>query len=155
MLKIKPFEQSRGFCGPTSLRSVFLYFGIKKSEKEIAKLASATIDKGTTAQGMLKAARQLGFKAWSKDNANFADIAKLLKHKIPVIVDWFHNDDGHYSVVVELTKKHVTLMNPRFGTFDKIDCATFRRIWFDFPGDYIKSKNDVIIRRMIVIEPKI
>lgn len=154
MLKLKPFEQSRGLCGPTSLRSVFDYFGIKKTEKEIAKLAGATEEKGTTAHGMLKAARRLGFKAWSKDMAGFADIAKLLKRKIPVIVDWFHNDDGHYSVVVELTKKHVVLMNPRFGTFDKINRLDFKRIWFDFPGDYLKNKNDIIIRRMIVIEPK-
>lgn len=154
MLKLKPFEQSRGLCGPTSLRSVFQYFGIKKTEREIAKLAGATVVKGTSLRGMINAARKLGFKAWNKDMASFDDINKLLERKIPVIVEWFHNDDGHYSVIVGLTKKHVVLMNPRFGTFDKIDRATFKRIWFDFHGYYLKSKKDAIIRRMIVIEPQ-
>ena len=155
MLKLKQFEQSHNFCGPTSLRSVFDYFGIKKTEKEIAKLAGATVNKGTTVQGMLEAARKLGFKAWSKDMADFTDIAKLLKRGFPVIVDWFHNDDGHYSVIVGLTKKHVILMNPRFGTFEKIDRVTFKRIWFDFPCDYLKNKKDIIIRRMIIIQPRL
>jgi len=86
--------------------------------------------------------------------ADFSDIEKLLKQKIPVIVDWFHNGDGHYSVAVGLTTKNIILMNPRFGTFDTLNRVDFKRIWFDFPGDFLKSKNDVVIRRMIVIEPK-
>ena len=30
--------------------------------------------------------------------------------------------------------------------------TTFKRLWFDFPNDYLKSKSELIIRRMIVIE---
>jgi predicted deacylase len=30
--------------------------------------------------------------------------------------------------------------------------TTFKRLWFDFPNDYLKSRRELIIRRMIVIE---
>ena len=82
-----------------------------------------------------------------------SDIKKYLDKKTPVIIDWFNKDDGHYSVVVRLDKKHICLMDPELADIRKLDRATFKRIWFDFPGDFMKRKNDVIIRRMIVIEP--
>jgi hypothetical protein len=32
--------------------------------------------------------------------------------------------------------------------------TTFTRLWFDFPNDYLKSKRELIIRRMITIEKR-
>jgi len=55
MLKVKPFKQTTGFCGPVSLRMVLDYFGIKKSEKELAKLSDCSKSKGVAAEGLLKA----------------------------------------------------------------------------------------------------
>jgi len=153
MLKLKPFRQTPGFCGPASLKMVLEYFGLNKTEKELAKLSGTNPEKGTTLFGIIKAARKLEFRASHKDLAQFTDIQKLLNKKIPVIIDWFHEDCGHYSVAVGLDTKYIYLMDPELAAIRKIDRATFKRIWFDFPGDFIKTKTDVIIRRMIVIEP--
>lgn len=38
MLRLKPFSQSSAFCGPASLKLVLSYYGIRRSEKQIAKL---------------------------------------------------------------------------------------------------------------------
>ncbi len=153
MLRLKPFRQTPALCGVASLKMVLEYFGAKKTEKELIKLAGASERYGTPVAGLLRAARKLGFQTFCKDNTNFSDIKKYLNKKIPVIVDWFNKDDGHYSVVVELDKKYIYLMDPESATVRKLDRATFKRIWFDFPGDYLKNKKDVIIRRMIVVEP--
>jgi predicted double-glycine peptidase len=151
MLPVKSFRQTPSFCGPASLHMVFDYYGIKATEKELAKKALTTSKLGTTAKNMLGAARLYGFKTSLKDRASFQDIKTNLDKKIPVIVDWFSTDEGHYSVVVGLDKKNIYLQDPELGHLRTMDRTTFFRVWFDFDTEFIKTKNDLILRRMIVI----
>jgi len=152
MLKVKPFKQTTGFCGPVSLRMVLDYFGIKKSEKELAKLSDCSKSKGVEAEGLLKAVKKFGLKGFIKDFSEISDIRKyILERKIPVIVDWFSVDEGHYSEEVGINNKNIYLQDPELGKVRKLEINDFKRIWFDFPGSFLKSKNDLIIRRLIVI----
>jgi len=152
MLKVKPFRQKTGFCGPASLKMVLDYFGVKKSERDLAKLTGCTKTKGVEAKNLLKAAEKLGFKGFIKDFSKIKDIKKyILKKKIPVIVDWFSEDEGHYSVVAGIDNKNIYLQDPELGKVRKLKIHDFKRIWFDFPGRFLRSKNDIIIRRLIVI----
>lgn len=152
MLNVKPFRQSSGYCGPACLKMVLEYYGIKKSESELAKLSGCTSHKGVGVEGLLKAAKALGFKSSFKDFSDIQDIRKyVIDKKIPVIVDWFSTDDGHYSVVVGIDKNNIYLQDPELGGLRTIDIPTFKRIWFDFISDFLRSKDDMIIRRMIAI----
>jgi predicted double-glycine peptidase len=153
MLNVPPIRQTPGFCGPASLSIVLAYFGMEKSESEAAKLMGATREKGVGVEGFLKAAKKLKIKADFKDNASLDDIQRyVITKKIPVIVDWFSTDDGHYSVVVDITSDTIFLQDPELGTIRALDLETFVRVWFDFPGNKISKKSDLILRRMIVIE---
>ena len=91
LLLIKPFQETlfKSMCGPASLKMVFDYYGIEKSEEEIAKLAGTTEDLGTDEQGIKKAAESLGFKVEIKNESSFEDIQSWLDKKVPVIVNWF------------------------------------------------------------------
>ena len=151
MLNVKPFRQSSGFCGPASLKIVLEYYGIKKSEEELANLSGAKSHTGVGAKGILKAAKALGLKGFSKDFSEIKDIKEYVDKKTPVIVDWFSTNDGHYSVVVDIDKNNIYLQDPELGRIRKLDIETFKRVWLDFPGDFLRSKDDIIIRRMIVI----
>lgn len=152
MLKVKPFSQKSSFCGPASLKMVLDYFGIKKSEKELAKLSGCSKSKGVEAESLLKAAQKLGLKGFIKDFSKIKDIKKyVVKKKIPVIVDWFSEDEGHYSAVVGIDNKNIYLQDPELGKVRKLKIQDFKRIWFDFPGKFLRSKKDIIIRRLIVI----
>lgn len=151
MLQLKPFRQTSGFCGPASLKIVLSYYGVEKSEKELVKLTGCTKTGGTTADAILAAAKKLGFTGFCKDFSTIAALRQLLKKGVPVIVDWFSADEGHYSVAVGVDAKSVYLQDPELGGIRKMDVEDFKRVWFDFPGKYIKSKQDVIVRRMIVI----
>lgn len=151
MLRVLPFRQSSGLCGPASLKMVLEYFGIKKSEKELAKLSSAHPHRGTRAKNLVSAAKKLGCKAYYKDFSSVKEIKKYIDKKMPVIVDWFSHDDGHYSVVTGIDKKFIYLQDPELGKINKIDLITFQRVWFDFEKNMLKKKQDIFIRRLIVI----
>ena len=155
MLSVKPFRQKPGFCGVASLKMVLDYFCFEISEKELIELTGATTRKGTSLEGIKKAAQRLGFDFYFKDNADFSDIKFYLDKKIPAMVDWFSTfggySEGHFSVAVGLDKKFIYLQDPEIARVRKMERADFLRVWFDFEGDYIKSKNNLILRRLIII----
>ncbi|MCL4403918.1 cysteine peptidase family C39 domain-containing protein [Patescibacteria group bacterium] len=154
MLKLKPFEQTSGLCGPASLKIVLEYYGVRKSEAALAKLSGASRGSGVEASGLVRAAEKLGFAAIVKDRATVDDIRRHLKRGIPVIVDWFSKDDGHYSVVAGIENGRIHIQDPEIGRLRSLDLETFQRVWFDFPGDVLRSPKDVICQRMIVIRPR-
>ncbi len=162
MLKVKPFQETLGvgMCGPASLKILLFYYGIEKSEKELAKLCGTKKDLGTDDQGIKKAAESFGFKVKIKNNSSFRDIEMWLEKDVPVIVNWFTRgridytdadvSDGHYSVVCGLDNKYIYLQDPETGNMRKLDKEDFMTVWFDFTGKYIKS-NELIIRQIIAI----
>lgn len=162
MLKIKPFQETlnASMCGPASLKIVLDYYGLEKSEKELAKLCQHNKSLGVDDEKIKNTAEGLGFKVTIKNNSNFKDIDKWLDKKVPVIVNWFTKgrqdysesevSDGHYSVVTGLDEKFIYLQDPEIGKIRKLKRDDFMRVWFDFKGEYIKP-NELIIRQIIAI----
>ena len=154
MIKLKPIRQTPGLCGPASLKMAFDYYGVSVSEAEIAKIAGASKEKGTSMKGLAKAAKHFGFRTFLKKNSTFNDLRYFIKKGIPVMVDWFLEDEGHYSIVVDMDRKNIILMDPTLKGKRKIPLKKFFRIWFDFPGDYIKNPQEIVLRAMLVVTPK-
>lgn len=153
LLPLKPYRQRPGFCGPASLKIVLEYYGVSKSEDALAQLAGATQKHGVDATGIIRAAHSLGFVASITDNATLEDIAGYLERKIPLIVDWFSQDDGHYSVVAGMDETNIYLEDPELGHQRALTRAAFQTVWFDFPGEFIGTKDDLILRRIIIVRP--
>ncbi len=159
MIKLKPFRQTPGFCGPASLKMIFDYYEISVSEMKLAEIAGASREKGASKEGLIKAAKHFGFNVFLKENSSLSDLRYFIKSNIPVIVDWFFEDDGHYSIVVDVNKKNVVLMDPVLRKIlfyvrrRVMPLDMFYRVWFDFPGEYIKSRKDLILRLMLVLTP--
>ena len=159
MIKLKPFRQTPGFCGPASLKMVLDYYGVSVSEAKLAKIAGATREKGTPIKGLIKAAKYFGFQVFLKEKSTPSDLRYFIKRKIPVIVDWFFEDEGHYSVVVDVDQKNIVLMDPTLRKIliyirrRKFSIEKFLRVWFDFPGNYIKTPKDLVLRLMLVVIP--
>ncbi|QQS39391.1 C39 family peptidase [Candidatus Woesebacteria bacterium] len=152
MLKVKPFKQETGYCGPASLKIVLDYYGIEVTEKELVDSTDCSVQMGVEAGRLLEAALEYGLEGYIKDFADLTDIKNQVVDKLrPVIVDWFSEDDGHYSVVVDIDDENIYLLDPEMGHVRAMRHTKFYRVWFDFPGDYIKAKDDLTIRRMIVV----
>lgn len=143
---------------------VLEYWGINKSEEEVAVACNRDSDLGTDEASLKKAAASYGLKVEIENNASFDSIQKWLDRKVPVIVNWFtrgrsdYGDeevpDGHYSVVVGLEDTYIYLQDPEIGHLRKLNRDDFMRVWFDFKPAYINSWDDMIIRQIIAVYPK-
>lgn len=161
-LNVKPFQETPhvDMCGPASMKIVLDYYGIKKSEQELARLTGLVPGLGIDDKSIVKAFESLGFKAEIKNESTFDDIEEWLKKGVPVIVNWFtrgrhdYEDsevaDGHYSVVFGLDDEYIYLQDPETGSERKIKREDFMKVWFDFTGHYIKP-DELIIRQIIAI----
>jgi len=143
MIKLKPVEQSSGFCGPASLVSLLDYYGYKSTEKELAKLCNATEELGTEPDDLIKGLKKLKVKAVAQQFGSWSTLKKLIDAGAPVLVNWWSDyglpHDGHYSVVYRMTDKSIYLMDPELGGSRRMTKAKFMRQWYDF---YLNGKKN-------------
>jgi ABC-type bacteriocin/lantibiotic exporter with double-glycine peptidase domain len=132
---------------------VAAYFGKSVSELTLGRLAGTTKKHGTPPGGLVRAAESIGFETRLLEEASLADLQRQLKRKVPVIVNWFSTDEGHYSVAVGLDEKDIFLQDPDIGRRRKMSREKFVRVWFDYSGECPK-KGLFRSRLMLVITPK-
>ncbi len=146
MILLKPFKQSKGYCGPASLKMVIFAYNINKSENYLAKLTNTSRKKGCKEENIIKAAKFLGFKGFVKEKSSIKEIRKLVSKDIPVIVNWFSPEEaGHYSVVVGFDKQNIFLADPHFGKIVKHKIKWFEERWFDLINGKIIFKEIIVI----------
>lgn len=133
---------------------VLSYYGIEKSQNTLGRLSGCTVAHGTTGKGMVRAARLCGMHARIYDKATIDDLRRYIQQGIPVIVNWFSVNEGHYSVVVDVTRDSIVMQDPEVGGVRRLDIPTFMRVWFDFPSTRTTKVPPVIWRRMIVVKPQ-
>ena len=83
MLKTKPFQETlhADMCGPASLKIVLNFYGINKSENDLADLVGVVSGIGIDDKSIKKAAESFGFKVEIKNESTFDDIEKWLKKR--------------------------------------------------------------------------
>ncbi|MFH1608088.1 MAG: cysteine peptidase family C39 domain-containing protein [archaeon] len=152
MLKQNPFQQGfDGSCGPASLKIALKHFGINKSEKALIRLTKCG-EEGVELEDLLNVAKKFKINGFVKETCDIKDIKKYLKsEKYTIIVGWFDESEGHYSVVSRIDKENIYIQDPELGHIRAMRIEKFERIWFDFPGRYIKTKSDLQLRKMLVL----
>lgn len=162
ILSVKPFQETlhSDMCGPASLKIVLNYYGVEKTEEEIAKLTGLVPGLGINDTSITQVAESLGFKTEIKNKSTFDDVEMWLKKGVPVIVDWFtrgrsdYSDnevaEGHYSVACGLDDQYIYLQDPEIGGIRKIDRNKFLKVWFDFTQNVI-NPDELIINQLIAI----
>ncbi len=150
MMHYKPFTQSPGFCGPACLKMILDYYGCEKSEDDIAQVCGATRERGVSIDGIVKGCSYLGLHTKVIDNAQFGNISEYITQNIPVLVQWWSTDEGHWSLVAGLDEKNVYVQDPHYGTMRMFSRDWFYGVWFDFHKGSMK-KEDLILRRMVAV----
>lgn len=162
MIRLRPVTHQYAYCGPACLQMVLEYFGIRESQKKLGKIAGTTRVTGTPHHGMIKTLRAYGFNVKATHTTSSYDNLRnlVVKKKLPVIVNWYSifnpPASGHYSVVVDIDKKNITLMDPEIRGIRTIPLDEFHKLWFDFDED-LAFRNPplrTIFRWMLVGTPK-
>ncbi len=78
MLEVKPFQETlnAGMCGPASLKIVLDYYGVNKSERELAAMCKVDNELGVDDKTIKKVAEKLDFQVEIKNESSFTEIEK-------------------------------------------------------------------------------
>ena len=152
MIKYKVAKQKRGFCGPASLKIILDYYSIFKTQDEWAKLSESTKENGVQNEGMAKAIEKVGFIAKIIKEVSLNSLRNLIREGKTFLVIWWSGSEGHYSPVVNVTKKNIILADPELGRYRKMSLKNFDHLWFDFAKDYERSPKDLELRTILLIE---
>ncbi len=146
MIKVKLFKQSKGYCGPASLKMALSNYGINKSENDLAKLTKTNRITGCKEENIIKIAKRFGFKAYLKQKSTIKELKSLADNNIPTIVAWTSpEEEGHYSVVVGFNKENIFLADPHFGKIKKYEIRWFKDRWHE------RSKGRMISNRGVIV----
>lgn len=165
MINIYPFKQTDDSrCGPAVIKMILSYYGIDALEEDICQRCEHTYELGCTDLQMKKAIESYGLGCAIIDNSDLADVEYWIRHKVPLIVDWFSPGDitslgdmpnGHASIIVDIDVNNVYLLDPEIGAIRAILRDEFLRCWFDWREDpFIQRCDDLVLRQIMVVYPK-
>lgn len=132
MMNIPYLKQSTPFsCGPATLNMVFRFYGVEKSEEELAVRLRTNKHVGTLHSDMVRVAREEGFFVFENEESSIVEIEGLLKLRVPVIVHFTEpsENDHHYAVVVRADDTHLILNDPWNGEKTTMEIHDFVNRW--------------------------
>lgn len=151
-LDIPTVGQSDAMCGPASLKAALKFYGVDVPEAMLKRLSDASTRDGTSPQGLAQAAIDLGFDAEVRQHVTFDELRAYVRDGVAVVVDWFDQNMGHYSVVKDVTDDTIVLMDPSDdGSTRRMKLADFEKVWFDFMDWEMENPTR---RLAIVVRPR-
>jgi ABC-type bacteriocin/lantibiotic exporter with double-glycine peptidase domain len=118
-------------CGAACMRMTLEYFGIKKSERHLAKLLGTSKFRGTWLEKLGEVADRFRLDYDVLRHSSVADIKRLQKEGFIVIVCYWYPEEGfdHYSVVKKIRGDYIYFWDPYFGSEHKYKISYFLKIW--------------------------
>jgi len=163
MINVQHFRQTDSSrCGPAVVKMLLNYYGIEATEDELCKRCDHSYELGCEDVGMIKAFQSYDLAVKVYNNCTLEDLEYWIQHHIPVIVDWFASGatiedcaNGHSSIVVDIDREYVYLLDPTDPKIYSIKRDDFLRVWFDWRrSPFITKWEEMILRQIIVPFPK-
>jgi len=125
MAKITIKQHDITDCGAACLASIASHYEFHIPIARIRQYAG-TDKKGTNVLGLLEAAQKLGFNAKGV-KGDFESLFKIPKPAIAhvIVKEVLH----HYTVIYEVNKRHITIMDPTLGKLQKKTHNEFQKEW--------------------------
>ena len=130
-------------CGPACLQMVFEYYGIKRSQHDLAK-ALKTEENGTEHDAMISVPTHAGLFCYVNNNSSVEEIEHFLSLGIPIIVHFIEptDEEAHYAVIKRIRtsflfkRKKIILNDPWNGEDFKLSRKEFEKRWHDEKNIY-------------------
>ncbi len=131
-MRIPYHHQERIYtCGAASLRMAFEALGIKKTEKQMARLLGTNKIKGTWEKDFPRLAERYKLKYSVEHNGSINDLKKLYKKGYILIVCFYDRKEreDHYAVVKKINSKEIHLLDPWNGPDKMYKISNFKKMW--------------------------
>lgn len=117
------------YCGPAALATVFGQMGKDVDQEKIADISVMDEEKGTTLYGLEQATKAFGFipvaKKW-----NIETLKQYLSDTdAPVIIHDIKSNEGHFTVVREITEAGIVELSDTEAGNIAVDLKTFEHAW--------------------------
>ena len=109
--------------------------GIKKSEKQIAKLLGTNKVRGTWHKNFPIVAEKFNLNYVVMRNATIDDLKEYKKKGFVVVICYFYPPEkmDHYSVLKKIDNEYIYFWDPFFGEEHKYLLTYFKKIWKSDP----------------------
>lgn len=120
-------------CGPAALKILLSRFDHPVSEEQLIALTRSGPAGGTTHEGLMDAARRLGYRVVAFSNASVSDIRGMIARGLPVLVDFQGRKGGHFAVVVGAKDGRLEFEDPRESGTPRysMDERVFEARWYN------------------------
>jgi len=128
-------QETKYTCGAAAMRMALGFCGIKKSEKQVAKLLGTNKVRGTWHKSFPIVAEKFRLNHVSIRNATIADLKEYQKKDFAVVICYFYPPEkvDHYSILKKIDNKFIYFLDPFFGEEHKYLLSHFRKIWKSDP----------------------
>jgi predicted double-glycine peptidase len=142
LIQVPYVTQSLPFtCGPACLESVYRHLrGSSPSELDLAEMLGTFILGYTPPKNIYNLAMAQGYSCSMKEQASWQDLIDAMEERRVVIVTWWDEDAGHYSLLKGVKDGFVVLMDPLMAS----DCKD-NRIELDFFKLQWQARGSVMI----------
>ncbi len=124
-----------GTCGPAALKIVLDYLRWPISENYLGRLCKTSIERGTSPQDLVRAARKLSFKADEREHLTIDEVKKLINDGYPIIANYQYRPEfgeGHYAVIIGYSDDEYVFSDPSEDKgYTTIKIADFMKQWYE------------------------
>ncbi|NUM57224.1 MAG: hypothetical protein HUU56_01255 [Bdellovibrionaceae bacterium] len=100
-------------CGAVCFASACNYLlGLGLTERQAGEMLNTYTEGLTPSLNIVQSAQKLGLDAEEKIYQTLNDLLKLQQKNSVIFIVWFDEDARHYSLLSEINKGHVYLMDP-------------------------------------------
>ena len=152
-------QETRWSCGPASLRAVLAGYDVHADEPTLSKLANCKPGHGTDEYDLVRAARKLGFQAWSNLWRSPESLRVCTRRGVPVIccvISWNIPGAFHWIVVMSVEDGEVLIMDPhppRGETNERVlDRDEFAKRWWHVEGWWLFKRR--VSHLGVVVAPR-
>jgi ABC-type bacteriocin/lantibiotic exporter with double-glycine peptidase domain len=136
------FEQERkSWCGVACVKMILDCYGIRYSQRRIAREMGTTKENGTSHIQIRKYLYFLGIKTFEVRGLTYEKLLRVSKNneENPLLIHWWDSRtlpaDGHYSLIICIDKKGITLADPATGEALYLTKDKFISVWKDGEND--------------------
>ncbi len=120
-------------CGAACFASLYQYFSRSGCGEMYFAEQLGTLALGyTPPENIVALAKTYGFRSELSLDTKFSSLKKMCAPGTVVLVTWWDEDAGHYSIVKQIERTHIVLMDPwtaRKGLDNRLPLKDFLSFW--------------------------